>query len=465
MSQTASDKGGTAVLQKLSKASVHLPKSGPSGIGSALRRFRNDRCGGVALIAGVSFVPLVMAVGIGIELTHWTTIKAELQRTADLSALAGVREYLINGDHRRTVDAAANLAELNGAQGDTARTWNSDDNLLTDNQITAQVTAGVRRQGDKAVKVTVRQTVPLLLMGAFGSTLPVTIAATGWADVSVRMQPCLLALNKTYAGPTGITDKGNAFVKLKDCSVRSNTAISAGGSSRLWASAFYAADTITGNEFNETGGPPTMVENNPTINDPYANYSPVQNALVRPKPAGICASNDKSCDFSNKPTENSPALTKNIWNKWDIAGKLTLNAGIYYVYGDISLGAQAELSGTGVTIVTSGTVKMTGGSKISLTAAKTADTPTGAIPGVVFIGSSTGTSSFLGSADTKITGVVYNPNGALDFGGTAHDGSEGCLEVIASSIALTGNSGMASKCSSYGTLQFSSEPQISGLAR
>lgn len=82
MSQTTSDKGGTAVLQKLSKASVHLPKSGPSDIGSALRRFRNDRCGGVALIAGVSFVPLVMAVGIGIELTHWTTIKTELQRTA-----------------------------------------------------------------------------------------------------------------------------------------------------------------------------------------------------------------------------------------------------------------------------------------------------------------------------------------------------------------------------------------------
>lgn len=466
MSQTTSDKGGTAVLQKLSKASVHLPESGPSGIESAFRRFRNDRGGGVALIAGVSFVPLVMAVGIGIELTHWTTIKTELQRTADLSALAGVKNFLINnGDHRKTVDAAANLAELNGAQGATARTWNPADSLLTDNQITAQVTAGVRRQGDKAVKVTVRQSVPLLLMGAFGSALSVTIAATGWADVSVSMQPCLLALKKTSASPTGITDKGNAAVRLTGCSVRSNTAISATGSSSLWASAFYAAGSIGGSEFNETGGPPTKVENNPTIDDPYASNGPVKSALEKPKPVGVCALNDKLCEFNDKPADNTLRLLKFIWNKWDIAGKLTLDPGIYYVYGDISLGAQAELIGTGVTIVTSGTFSMNGGSKVSITAAKTTDTPTGAIPGVAFIGSSTGTSSFLGNADTKITGLVYNPNGPLDFGGTAHNGSAGCLEVVASSIALTGNSSMASNCSSYGTLVFPSEPQTSGLAR
>lgn len=110
--------------------------------------------------------------------------------------------------------------------------------------------------------------------------------------------------------------------------------------------------------------------------------------------------------------------------------------------------------------MTSGSLTLTGGASLTLSAATTAGAANGAIPGILFAGNSVAASSFRGNTSPTLTGVIYYPNGALDFGGTAQGGSSGCLQVIASSVALKGTSGLAANCSSYGTLRFNSNTTV-----
>lgn len=388
---------------------------------------------------------------VGIEVNHWTTVKAEVQRTADLAALAGATEYLLAGNAETSVNAAANLAKFNGGAGGTTRTWDPTAQLLSDNQITA----GAPNSQNKRFMVTVRQSVPLLFTGIMGSTAPVTIHATGWAEAGGSVQPCVFAI---ASGGTGIKAQGSVSVNLTGCSMRSNASISASGSAILSASAFYAGRDIPPNGIvvNPSGGP--VVPNNGTIADPYASYTPVQNAINRTKPSGISAFDDQAKN-SQTPSPNTS------WTSWDIKGTVRLDPGVYYVYGPISLGAQGSLTGTGVTIVTSNTINMTGGSIVTLSAAKPADAVNGAIPGVVFIGTSSGSSTFGGNTGTTLTGVVYNPNGDLDFGGTSGGGSEGCLKVVAKSVTFHGNPSLASKCDAYGVKVFANETKNAVLIR
>jgi Flp pilus assembly protein TadG len=57
---------------------------------SLLRSFSRDRSGNVALMFGITLVPLLMAVGAGIDYSMATRMKAKLQSAADAAAVASV---------------------------------------------------------------------------------------------------------------------------------------------------------------------------------------------------------------------------------------------------------------------------------------------------------------------------------------------------------------------------------------
>lgn len=384
---------------------------------------------------------LVMAAGLGVEVTHWTAVKLELQRTADVAALAGAAEYVLASNAQNAAAAAAGVAELNGVPGATTRTWSVGSQTLTAGQITVQIGPGVRNSSNVGVMVTVTQVVPLALTRVMSSLASVTIAASGWAEITPGMQPCILALNPSGSGVTG---QGNPTLTLTGCSVRSNASISTGGNAAMLAPGFYANGSITGGGISGLLHP-----NDGTIPDPYARYAPVQNAFAQLKAgAGVL--------FSNKPRDTD-FLSPGVYAGWNIKGTANLLPGIYYVNGDISLGAQASVSGGGVTIVTSGALSMVGGAALNVSAATIAGAANGAIAGVVFAGTSTSATSFGGNSSPSLTGVAYEPNADITFGGTAQGGTMGCLEVIAKSVALHGDASMAANCSAYGTLSFSSD--------
>ncbi|MCW3475434.1 pilus assembly protein TadG-related protein [Rhodovastum sp. RN2-1] len=425
-----------------------MKAGGRAGHPAANRPLRRDHRGSVAVFTALTAVPLIMFMGMGIELTHWGTVKQRLQRTADAAALAGAQEFLIAKNVANAANAAADLAELNGATGSTTRAWDATNKILSDNQVTAQVVAGVRNSANTAVQVTVTQAVPLMITRMMSSRSSVTLSATGWAEALTSAQPCVLALG---AGGVGVSAQGNVTVSLTGCSIRSNSSIATGGAATMSAPAFYAAGSITG----QISG--ALYPNAGTIPDPYATNAPVQNAFGK-------LSAGSGAAFSNKPNSTS-SLTPGTFSTWDIQGTVTLAPGIYYVNGSISLGAQASLSGSGVTIITSGAFNMNGGSKVSLSAATVSNSVNGAIPGIVFAGNSYVTSTFTGNTSPLLTGVVYYPNGTMNFGGTSQGGSSGCLEVIGASVTMFGNSGMAANCAGYGTVSFASVNSTAALVQ
>jgi Flp pilus assembly protein TadG len=409
----------------------------PLSARSKTRGLLIDRCAGIALATGISAPALVMTVGMAVEVGRWTVTKGELQRAADQAAIAGANQYYAGLVAQTAANAAASVAELNGGSGGASRSWNGTTQTLTDNLITVVVGPGLRNASNIGIQVTVARSVPLVLTQLLGADLNLTISASAWSELS-KAQPCILALSQSSSG---VTTQGNPNLSMTGCTVRSNSTISTGGSATMTAASFWARTTITGSGYTGTQHP-----NSGIVPDPYASDSAIKTALAQLSPGS-------GSSFSNKPnTTNS--LTTGTYSGWDVKGRLNLNAGIYYVNGNISLGSQAILSGSGVTIVASGALYMSGGATINLSAATTANDTNGAIPGIVLAGNSTASSSFGGNTGSTISGVVYYPNGPLSFYGTPQAGSTGCLEVIASSISLGGNSSLASNCGGYGALTF-----------
>jgi hypothetical protein len=154
------------------------------------------------------------------------------------------------------------------------------------------------------------------------------------------------------------------------------------------------------------------------------------------------------------------------YSSLDVHGTLNLSPGLYMINGNISAGAQASITGTGVTIITSGVVSTNGGSSLDLTAPTTSQTGN-AIPGILLAGNSSSQSSFLGHSTIPVTGVIYFPNANLMFGGSSESDGDTCTEIIASTITLVGKVNLSadvSKCSDYGTLKFGSLPGPSSIA-
>lgn len=414
-----------------------------------------DRRGSVALMTGIMAPVMVMVMALGIEVTSWSVEHLELQRIADISAWAGAKRYAAEKKPQNATAVAADMAEINGVSGALSRVWNASTLTISDNLITAQMVNGVRDAANSAIKVTVKRT----RAKSFSSIFPnasafVTLSAVAVAEIgSLGPQPCITALGNGVDGITTGVDVsvgGSASLVATGCSLRSNGGISQNGGGTINVSGVYAGGNISA-----SGICCDLHANSGQIPDPYAANAPVQNALNALHPGSGTVINVKSND--------TKVLSPGTYAGWDVKGTLNLNPGLYTVNGDISAGAQGIIAGTGVTIVLSGAINTVGGSTLALTAPDTH--PTGsAIPGVLLAGRSTASMAFLGNSTAPVTGVIYLPYADLKFGGTSGSGSNGCTEVIASKVTLTGNSNLAANCAAYGALGFGSLPGGSSVA-
>jgi Flp pilus assembly protein TadG len=76
---------------------------------AALRRFASDRKGNVAIIFGLSLMPIAFLTGIGVDYTVATQKKAMLDAAADAAALAAVTPTLMAQPSSASVTAAQNM--------------------------------------------------------------------------------------------------------------------------------------------------------------------------------------------------------------------------------------------------------------------------------------------------------------------------------------------------------------------
>jgi hypothetical protein len=406
-------------------------------------------------MAGMMAPVMIMTLAMGIEVTSWSVTKLELQRIADISAWAGASQYAVTNSAQSATQTAADVAEINGAAGTAGRTWNAATLTMADDLITAQLVSGMRSPADKAVKVVVRRSVAKSFSLIFPSDQSsVTLSASTVAEIgSLGPQPCITALGGGLDGITTGTDVsvvGNASLKAIGCSLRSNDGISQNGNASINTDGVYAGGSISG-----SGICCDVHANAGQIPDPYAGYAPLQSALSSLHPGSGSA-------ISVNPNA-SKSIEPGTYSSWNVKGTLHLGPGLYVVNGDVSSGAQSTISGTGVTIVMSGTLNTTGGSSLALTAPTTSPVG-GAVPGVLLAGNSSATMAFLGNSMSPVTGVLYFPNANLKFAGTSSSGSDGCTEVVASKVTLVGTSDVAANCSAYGVLNFGSLAGPSSIA-
>jgi hypothetical protein len=144
----------------------------------------------------------------------------------------------------------------------------------------------------------------------------------------------------------------------------------------------------------------------------------------------------------------SAAPAHDLNGAFNLAGSATLGAGTYTVAGVFALGAGGgggTVSGTSVTIITSGAFSVAAGySNVTLTA------PTsGTLQALVVASNGGGGASFSrGASGNSLSGAVYFPNSAITLSGAGSVGSGAgqCLELIGSAITLSGGSTAASTC-------------------
>jgi Flp pilus assembly protein TadG len=418
-------------------------------------RLRGDRRGVVAVLLGLTAPVLVMALGLGIEVSRWSVAKVQLQRIADAAALAGAFDY----QHQSTkaaltaATAAANLAWINGVTGMASPAWTAATQLLADNQIAVQIIAGLKYPADTAVQVTVSRQLSLYLAGIFTSATSQTISATAVAELmSVMGGPlaCVLALQGSSNGITTTQDisvTNGVRVNTTGCALRSDAAV------QITNGATVNGNVVAAGQVTVSGGgsitsPYAATSNAGQIPDPFGANTAVQNALRAASSAsGIaesCTSGGGHCTIS---PGNFAGITVNN------GATLTLTPGLYTVNGPVNFaGGTVNIQAGGVTIVSSGAVNISNGVTVNGFLAATPGSTgvtAGAIPGVLLATSAVdpnGSSAaiFSGGASFSFAGVIYVPNGTLSISNGVSASTPGCAEVVASNVNMSGGATFAS---------------------
>lgn len=395
---------------------------------STLRRARlsQDRRATVAIYVALMAPVLSGAVALGVEVTSWSGVQVDMQRAADASARTGAiycYNYAINNSGsscltnataaQTAATLAARLAEVNGITGSSVAKWNANSKTYTDNNVTAQIVAGVKSASDSAVQVTVQQSVPLTISRAFSSGSSVTVSANSTSEVVSALgsgsgpQPCLVALSKTVTSTSGINSSGSINVNASSCSLVSNTNfINTGGSSWTLAG-IYAVGTIgastdptlsmpcgatingTSNNNGCTPWPSsgllqsnTVVHGNATaVADPYASSAAVQSAV-----ANAASTTGPNLECYNQNCYYGQTFTGSISGTTLTVTAITAGKGTIAV-GDVLSGTKVT-SGTTVTALQSGT-----GGTGTYTVSKSQTVPSTTVTGWMAMPSATGTSA------------------------------------------------------------------------
>jgi hypothetical protein len=274
---------------------------------------------------------------------------------------------------------------------------------------------------------------------------------------------------------------------MPNCTVKSNGTISvSGGGGPLTTSGISAAGTISIPTWISYT-PTPYTQNAGTTADPFASNTTLQNDFTTA--AGLTGVSNITCGTmtwtgtGSNPGNNNCNGNNSLPNggscvsgsgvvctmypgnygTWNVpqGGPFTFNMqpGLYLFSGAINLTQNTTTNGTGVTIITAGS--FTGSNTFIFNVS--APTPTqvastGGIDAIALAGNSTSGITLSGSVAFNVAGVVYFPKGPFNASGSSCDGgtsycsgSVACLEIVASSITLTGDANFNSTCTSYNT--------------
>ena len=413
---------------------------------------RLDERAGVGVWIAVMMPGMLMATSMAVEIGSWAAAKASVQRSADVSAVAGAINYNARTDITTTATRqqtaatyAARVAQLNGGAGTAAPSWSASSTCingsgncptLSDNQITVQVVPPMQNSTNAALLVSVQRTVPKVLASFFSPT-PVTVTGVSQAELvttttttttggTSTIQPCMLVLS-TAANDVSMSA---GQIVMNGCSIRSNSNVSTTTGATVAADAVYFA---SGTQSPAPAVTPAPVYNSPVLTDPF-----LSNSAINTAKGLLSAGAGTAVSYSGL---GNKSLSPGIYSGISLSGavKLTLSAGLYIVNGNISMSGTGNTidASAGVTIVTSGTVSLSAGT-FTLNA-PTASVCTGGV-GCSVVGSamiSTGNSVTMSGGTIAVTGLLYAPNASLSLAGGLVSPTN-CFEIITNTVSTSG---------------------------
>ncbi|WP_245288304.1 TadE/TadG family type IV pilus assembly protein [Bradyrhizobium sp. Ec3.3] len=395
-----------------------------------LRRFIQDQSGSYVIISALLMPVLVGAAGLGTEVGWWYYKHKNMQSAADSGAVSAAT-------------AGSNLAAEANAVTAAYGYTNGLNNVTI--SVSQPPTTGSYVANTQAVEVVVSQSQPRLLSALFGSD-PVLITARSVAMPNSGAG-CVLALDSTASPAVNVS--GSNQLNLIKCNLYSNSSASpslnVSGSGTVAANQVSVSGDISGaSSITATNGIRTHAR--PTA-DPYSSVYP---------PAKPSCSNGKITINANGKTNSlSPGCySGNI--TVNAGATLDLDPGIYYLDGaNLSVAGNATLTGTGVTLVFTGSGSNWGTASLGSNAIINLTAPTsGSTQGIVMYGDRNmpvGTTFNLTGGATQIfNGAIYLPKANLSFSGGSGT-STSCTKIIADTITFTGTSNVQVNCSGLGT--------------
>jgi Flp pilus assembly protein TadG len=377
----------------------------------------NCRRGNVAIMFALSLPAIVGFAGLGVETTYWYYKRLALQSAADAAAYSAALEKRSGADEDDVITVAKLSVEKNGFEEPE-----------TDIGVTPQTI-----NGGGSVEVVLTDHAERFFTALFVKNDPV-IVTRATATYNNASNACILALSPTASKAANFS--GSSTLTLNGCSVMANSnasnALNVQGAALLSTECVIAVGGVSatnGLTMTECAAP---VTNAPSVADPYADID-----VPTKPPCGGASS------VQNKTINDSKAFCNGL----ELKGNVELEAGVYYVEGAFKIGANANVTGEGVTIyVKSGTVDMPSNGTVDLQAPTTGD-----YAGVLFFvdRNVTGSSKFNGTASSKLTGAIYSAGGKIDYQGN-FSGLNGCTQVVGATVEWTGNTTVSVDCEDYG---------------
>lgn len=408
-----------------------------TGIASTFRSLLRETSGNALALVGLSLIPLVGTVGLGVDVAQWVVWKRQLHTAADLGALAGARA-LADGQPVK-VNVTRSLAH------------NKLRNFKTVAIENAPTTGPFMGDADK-VRVVLSTSQSLPFSSWFLKATP-TIVVEAIAENAKTTPNCIITLD---TASTGVNIAGSSYLDM-NCGLFSNSDLDADTSDAVNAAALSAVGTVT----TGTGvsGDTKINDGQAPVADPYASKIPTPNTQ-----AG-CTPNSYPLIQGNWTID--PAIHGTCFQGLQIQkGTTTLKAGTYYIGSSgISIASGAGLTGVGVTIVFTntdstfndkkiGTFSISGGATVKLTAPTT-----GTYAGIIVYQdprtpAKNNTLKVTGNSNSYFEGTIYAPTVGVTFTGNSTVDSKGdtiyadtrCMQVVSLTATFTGNTKVTNEC-------------------
>lgn len=397
---------------------------------SLLRRFAGDQSGSYVILSALLMPVLVGTAGLGTEVGLWYYKHKNMQSAADSGAVSAA-----TAGSNLTAEANAITASYGYANG--------VGNVAV--AVNQPPKTGNYASDPQAIEVIVSQPQQRLLTALFGSE-PVLITARAVALPNAGTG-CVLALNSSASPAAKVS--GSNTLKLNNCNLYSNSSASpsldvSGGATISANQVGVVGDVSGASNITAPNGVRTHIR---PVADPYADVTPpaqpsCSSAKITVNANGKTNTLDPGC-YSGSITVNAGAT-------------LNLSPGIYYLDGaNLNVAGNATITGTGVTLVFTGSGSNWGTATIGSNAIVNLTAPTsGQTQGIVLYGDRkmpAGTAfNLTGGGTQNFGGAIYLPKANLNFAG-GNGTTTSCTKVIADTLAFTGASNLEVNCAALGT--------------